>query len=312
VNVQTSTERSHCLCEAWRVVCFGAQICQCPSGFVTSATGTADRPKRLPYAAWKRLSPPVTHSNVIITADDFGIDTRVNEAVVRAFGDGLITHASLLVNLPGFEEACRLSRQYGFGNRIGLHLNLTEGVPLTTRVRGTTFCIDGHFAPSHRFRRYAPLTSADRSAVEDEVRAQIAAARDGGFDIAHLDSHNDVHLEPTIAGLVLAIARECAIPRVRPARTCGARQGTIRWLQFRCYNAWLARRGLKQVRHFGTIDDVLWLTDRGGFGPEASAEVMTHPRLGADGTVLDAPSMKPLSQALQQLRARLAPAQMSK
>jgi hypothetical protein len=58
---------------------------------------------------------------------------------------------------------------------------------------------------------------------------------------------------------------------------------------------------------------VLWLTDREeGFGPEASAEIMTHPRLGADGTVLDAPSMKPLSQALLQLRVRLARDQMSK
>jgi predicted glycoside hydrolase/deacetylase ChbG (UPF0249 family) len=254
----------------------------------------------------------VTHPHVIITADDFGIDARVNEAVVRAFTDGLITHASLLVNLPGFDEACSLSKQLGFGSRIGVHLNLTEGVPLTAGMRRTSFCIDGHFAPSHRFRRYTPLTSADRSAVEDEVRAQIAAARAGGFDVAHLDSHNDVHLEPTIAGIVLAIAKECSIPRVRPARTCGARQGTIRWLQFRCYNAWLKRRGLRHVRHFGTIDDVLWLTEREGFGPEASAEIMTHPRLGADGTVLDAPSMKPLSQALLHLRARLAPAQMSK
>jgi hypothetical protein len=67
-----------------------------------------------------------------------------------------------------------------------------------------------------------------------------------------------------------------------------------------------------QVRHFGTIDGVLWLTDREGFGPEASAEIMTHPRLGADGTVLDAPSRKPLSQTRLQLRARLAPDQMSK
>jgi hypothetical protein len=62
----------------------------------------------------------------------------------------------------------------------------------------------------------------------------------------------------------------------------------------------------------GTIDDVLWLTDREGFGPDTSTEIMTHPRLGADGTVLDAPSMKPLSQALVQLRARLAPVQISK
>jgi predicted glycoside hydrolase/deacetylase ChbG (UPF0249 family) len=208
---------------------------------------------------------------------------------VQALTAGLITHASLLVNLPGFDEACRLSTQHGLGSRIGVHLNLTEGVPLTAGMRRTSFCIDGHFAPSHRFRRYTPLTSADRSAVEEKVRAQIAAARAGGFDVAHLDSHNDVHLEPTIAGIVLAI-----------------------WLQFRCYNAWLARRSLKQVRHFGTIDDVLWLTDREGFGPEASAEIMTHPRPGADGTVLDAPSMKPLSQALLQLRARLARDQMSK
>jgi hypothetical protein len=56
------------------------------------------------------------------------------------------------------------------------------------------------------------------------------------------------------------------------------------------------------VRYFGTIDDMLWLARRGRLGRQASAEIMTHPRLGPNGTVLDAPSMEPLVERVRLLR----------
>jgi predicted glycoside hydrolase/deacetylase ChbG (UPF0249 family) len=124
-----------------------------------------------------------------------------------------------------------------------------------------------------------------------------------GFPLTHLDSHNDVHTAPGIADVVIAIARASEIARVRPARNCGARQGTIRWIQHHVYNVLLNRQGLKQVMYFGTTDHMLWLAGKGRLGSGSSAEVMTHPRLSAEGVVVDAPSVKPLAECLRELES---------
>ena len=45
----------------------------------------------------------------IITADDFGVSSVVNRAIEDCLRKGLCSHASLMANMPGFEEACELS-----------------------------------------------------------------------------------------------------------------------------------------------------------------------------------------------------------
>ena len=63
---------------------------------------------------------------LIVNADDFGRSRSINEAVVRAHREGILTTASLMVNEPGFEEAVALAHenpQLG----VGLHLTLLCG-----------------------------------------------------------------------------------------------------------------------------------------------------------------------------------------
>ena len=48
---------------------------------------------------------------LIVNADDFGLSTSVNQAVVRAYREGILTSASLMVNEPGFDEAVRLAKE---------------------------------------------------------------------------------------------------------------------------------------------------------------------------------------------------------
>ena len=83
---------------------------------------------------------------VIITADDFGIDTSSSEVIVEALaGMGRTPACSCL-------RSCRQAWA-GAGARvdtgIGVHLNFSEGAPLTAGIKGSdTFCADGHFLPS--------------------------------------------------------------------------------------------------------------------------------------------------------------------
>ncbi|MDE1977678.1 MAG: ChbG/HpnK family deacetylase, partial [Elusimicrobia bacterium] len=65
---------------------------------------------------------------LIITADDFGADASVNRAVIKAHREGILTHASLMVDRPQAAEAVRLAKENpGLG--VGLHVELCADNP---------------------------------------------------------------------------------------------------------------------------------------------------------------------------------------
>src|SRR3954451_4424037 len=67
-----------------------------------------------------------TNRRLVVNADDFGRSRSINEAVIRAHREGILTSASLMVNEPAYDEAVALARenpQLG----VGLHLTLLCG-----------------------------------------------------------------------------------------------------------------------------------------------------------------------------------------
>lgn len=40
---------------------------------------------------------------LIINADDFGISNDVNRAILQSFQEGLISSATIMTNMPGFQ-----------------------------------------------------------------------------------------------------------------------------------------------------------------------------------------------------------------
>jgi hypothetical protein len=63
---------------------------------------------------------------LIVNADDFGLSSSVNEAVIRAHREGILTTASLMVNEAGFDEAVKLAKENPKLG-VGLHLTLLMG-----------------------------------------------------------------------------------------------------------------------------------------------------------------------------------------
>ena len=63
---------------------------------------------------------------LIVNADDFGRSASINQAVIRAHREGILTTASLMVNEAAGEEAVALAREHpNLG--VGLHLTLLCG-----------------------------------------------------------------------------------------------------------------------------------------------------------------------------------------
>jgi predicted glycoside hydrolase/deacetylase ChbG (UPF0249 family) len=153
----------------------------------------------------------------IINADDFGMSDEINRAIKRAFERGCVTSASLATNGACVQDALKFAR----GNpslRIGVHLTLTEGAPLSDPASlpllvGT----DGRLA--HGFVRLLWLSFARKSALleqtEWEWRRQIDAALEYGVVISHLDSHRHVHMIPALFRLALKLRGEYGVPRLR-------------------------------------------------------------------------------------------------
>src|SRR6266540_1720824 len=63
---------------------------------------------------------------LIINADDFGRSRSINEAVIRAHREGILTTASLMVNEAPCGEAVELAKQHPTLG-VGLHLTLLLG-----------------------------------------------------------------------------------------------------------------------------------------------------------------------------------------
>ena len=153
---------------------------------------------------------------LIINADDFGLTRAVNQGIVEAHEAGCVTSTSLLVNLPGFDDAlARLRAAPRLG--VGLHLNLTAGSPVAGAAAVPTLC-DRRTGRFHSLPRLAARAFSGRIASRDvvtECTAQIARLRDAGIAITHVDGHRHVHLLPGVWKPVTATARRAGIPVVR-------------------------------------------------------------------------------------------------
>jgi len=153
---------------------------------------------------------------LIVTADDFGRDVAINEAVEAASRDGILCGASLMVAAPAAEDAVARARRLP-GLRVGLHLVLSDGSPVLPpeEIRGLVGA-DGHF-DDNQIRAglryfFAPWV---RRRLAAEIRAQFEAFRATGLALDHVNAHQHMHLHPTVARLIVEIGRSYGMRAVR-------------------------------------------------------------------------------------------------
>jgi len=161
----------------------------------------------------------------IINADDFGASPEHNQAIAISFREGWINSASIMPTMAGFAEACDLVERNHLRGQIGLHLNLSEGPPLSSAIAGLPrFCDrQGIFHRRTGGLKQASihLSSVEHRALAEEVSAQISRCVAAGIPPSHLDSHLHSHIEWAIGGVVIAMARKHGVPAVRIMRNAG-------------------------------------------------------------------------------------------
>ena len=153
---------------------------------------------------------------LIVSADDFALTSGVNKGIIKAFGEGIVTSASILATGKAFDEAVRLAQE-NKGLDIGVHLCLTEELPVLAASKIPTLIgRNGYFFPDwrHVISRLV-FGKIDLAEVEAELEAQIKKVIDTGIVPTHIDSHQHIHLLPAISKIVIALANKYRIKSIR-------------------------------------------------------------------------------------------------
>lgn len=255
---------------------------------------------------------------VIINADDFGLCDGVNKAVAQAHTDGVLTSATIMANMSAAHEAVKIAKKLPTLG-IGVHLNLTEGRPLSKDTSiDRLLDADGQFACSPaKLSLFSLAGHKIREAIRAELAAQIQWVIDNGLKPTHLDSHKHIHTFPQLFSIVCQLAGRFQIPAIRwpfepkelsriPWPLTGAdgrkRAKKIRIMARinRVQNPdFLKTDVLLGIAHTGKID-VNFFKAVALYNSAATAEVMTHPGF-ADG--LDPGKTRLLHQRKVELEA---------
>jgi len=126
-------------------------------------------------------------AKLIVRADDFGMCHAVNEGIVKAFTQGIVTQASVMVPCPWFTEAAALARAYTIP--VGIHQTLTcEWDYLRWRPLTDGLSLTGPDGTFYRSVEEARDAISHDDAVA-ELLAQVARFTAEGLTLDYLDVH---------------------------------------------------------------------------------------------------------------------------
>jgi chitin disaccharide deacetylase len=203
-------------------------------------------------------TPSQAPRRLILNADDFGRSHSINQAVIRAHREGILTTASLMVNEPACDEAVKLAKENPKLG-VGLHLTLLcghaalppEKIPSLVNPRGEF----SNNPVSAGFRYF--FNRSLREPLRAEIHAQFARFHATGLPLDHVDGHLHLHLHPVVFGILMEDAEKLGIQRMRFTRDCLARSRRMtrgRWfyrVSHAAIHQWLSSRALEPLRQRG-------------------------------------------------------------
>lgn len=154
-----------------------------------------------------------TERLLIVNADDYNTDFERNRGIIEAAKNGILTSASVLTNMPGFDGALGALGDV-LGPRIGVHLNLTRGKPLSAYAHSLVGP-QGDFLPKGPSWRKALYRGYNPDEIRREWSAQIEAFCRSGQQPDHLDGNNHLHIFPGCAKICAELALRYNIRHIR-------------------------------------------------------------------------------------------------
>ncbi|MCD7035062.1 chitin disaccharide deacetylase [Metabacillus sp. GX 13764] len=223
---------------------------------------------------------------VIVNADDFGYSKSINYGILEAHENGILTSATMMMNMPGTNHACFIAKNTpSLG--VGVHFALTIGEPLTVCPSLTD--TSGQFLKRDRFFK----GELNLEEVKRELSAQLSRFLEEGLTPTHFDSHHHVHSHPIVWQALTELADSMQVPVREPLSRDLPDQEKYTVCSF--YSSFYGEKLLPN--HFISLIEELDGKD--------AIEVMTHPGY-ADAFVMENSSYN--VQRVYETKALLDPA----
>lgn len=221
---------------------------------------------------------------LIVNADDFGLDENSTKAIMQCFQEDLITQTTLMVNMPWCDRAVSEARKAGCLNRIGLHVNLSEGFPLSEPIKSCPHfcdddgCFNGEVRRKLKYRFF--LSRKERKAVEIEIRAQMEKFMSLGLPMRHCDSHGHVGAYLSILPIFLRCATAYGFKSTRiwlniTGNHLGAPLTPAKRLYCRTVERLVRKSGLSKTDYLGYAWDLSRIPQ--AVCADVVVEVLCHP-----------------------------------
>lgn len=151
---------------------------------------------------------------IIVNADDLGYSAHRDRGIFNCFKRGVISAASLIVNGPTSYNAAKTGQTVGL--YMGLHLNLTEGYPISKTAVPLTNSNGIMYYKESFWKQCSNANENFSAAIVEETTAQIEKFRQlVGYYPKHIDGHQHIHIIPKVAKLVAPIFHKYGVLSVR-------------------------------------------------------------------------------------------------
>ena len=159
-------------------------------------------------------TPAAAPAYLIINADDYAYFKGVSQGILECVGQGIVTATGVFANSPWLDEhTAWLASQPDVD--VGVHLNLTDRLPLTQGLSDALRNWRGRFPEKFTLAKAVLSHRIPVDLVRDEWRAQIECCLSKNLQLSFLNSHEHIHMLPPLYPVVLALAREYGIEHVR-------------------------------------------------------------------------------------------------
>lgn len=222
---------------------------------------------------------------IIINADDFGMNRKINDAIIAAFKSGICSSTTIMSNMEGFEYALESAEKNRINN-IGIHLVLTEGEPLTEEIKSERIFCDNEGRFCFKKNKNVRYNTIQKRVLYEELRAQVKKCRDNGLKLTHIDSHHHIHNELEITKIINVLAVETKINAIRLSRNIG-KIDPIKMLYKKIHNRHIKKNYMNVTNHFGGLRDVEYEVNKGNYKILDSCEIMIHPKFNNKGEIVD-------------------------
>jgi chitin disaccharide deacetylase len=155
---------------------------------------------------------------LIINADDFGLTSGVNRAIVEAHTSGVVTSSTVMATGAAFAEAVELAKTVPRLS-VGCHVVLIDGVPVLQGEQVPSLIqSNGSLRFRDSLKTFAVRALCGRmkpEEIEAEASAQICKLRSAGIAVSHFDAHKHTHLFPKILRPLLRAAAANGVRALR-------------------------------------------------------------------------------------------------